>query len=83
MPDTPTIYTSETCRDCQSTKRAFESRGVAVLEIDVNKTPGAVPALKSMGYQQLPVVITKDDRWSGYRIDKILGHVSKVTRHAS
>lgn len=83
MDTTLTVYTSEFCSECRSTKGEFSRRGVSFLEIDVNETPGAIAALKSMGYKQLPVVVTDDDRWSGHRLDKILAHISKLSRNVS
>lgn len=52
-------------------------------KIDVEQTPGARHALTAMGFSQLPVVITDEDKWSGYRLDKILADIGKVNRDAS
>lgn len=75
MTSHPTVYTSDECNKCTRTKGEFERRGVAITEINVEETPGAVPALKAMGFGELPVVVTDDDRWSGHRLDKILMYI--------
>ena len=78
MTSNPTVYTSDECSKCIRTKGEFERRKVA--EINVEETPGAVPALKAMGFGELPVVVTDDDRWSGHRLDKILRYISHRPR---
>lgn len=80
MTSHPTVYTSDECNKCTRTKGEFERRGVAITEINVKETPGAVPALKAMGFGELPVAVTDDDRWSGHRLDKILMYIRHRTR---
>lgn len=52
-------------------------------KINVEETPGAIHALKAMGFSELPIVVTDDDRWSRYRLDKILTDIGKDCRDAS
>lgn len=34
-------------------------------------SPEAVEKIKSLGYLQVPVIVTDTEHWSGYRPDKI------------
>lgn len=66
-----TIYTRNNCVQCHATKRAIESRGFAFDLINLDQTPEAVDELRALGYRQLPVVITEQESWSGFRPDMI------------
>lgn len=84
MTSVPTvIYTSPHCDKCTKTVGEYERRHWPVRTIDVEQTPGALHALTAMGFTQLPVVITDEDEWSGYRLDKILADIGKACRDAS
>ncbi|MGB8665598.1 MAG: glutaredoxin domain-containing protein, partial [Serratia inhibens] len=39
--------------------------------IDLTQDQQALNHVKSLGYQQVPVIIAGDDHWSGFRPDKI------------
>lgn len=83
MTSIPTIYTSPYCNKCKKTIGEYERRHRPVRTIDVEQTPGALHALTAMGFTQLPVVITDEDKWSGHRLDKILADIGKGNRDAS
>lgn len=82
MTSVPTIYTSPYCDKCTKTIGEYERRQMPVKTIDVEQTPGALHALTAMGFRRLPVVITDEDKWSGYRLDKILADIGKGNRDA-
>lgn len=66
-----TIYTRNNCVQCHATKRAMESRGFDFELIDIDHHPDAADSLRAQGYRQLPVVVTDDASWSGFRPDMI------------
>jgi glutaredoxin-like protein NrdH len=39
--------------------------------VDLSTDEGAYEMIKSLGYQQAPVVIAGDEHWSGFRPDMI------------
>jgi len=45
--------------------------GITYQLVDLDTRPDAIEQLQALGFRQLPVVITQDDRWSGFRPDKI------------
>lgn len=65
------IYTRNDCVQCHATKRAMESRGFAFELINLDQHPEAVDHLREKGYRQLPVVVTDQESWSGFRPDMI------------
>ena len=66
-----TIYTRNDCVQCHATKRAIESRGFTFDLVNLDLTPEAADDLRAQGYRQLPVVITDQESWSGFRPDMI------------
>jgi glutaredoxin-like protein NrdH len=66
-----TIYTRNDCVQCHATKRAIESRGFTFEMINLDANPEAADDLRALGYRQLPVVITEQESWSGFRPDMI------------
>lgn len=66
-----TIYTRNDCVQCHATKRAMESRGFAFDLVDLDHTPDAINELRARGFRQLPVVVTEQESWSGFRPDMI------------
>ena len=65
------IYTRNDCVQCHATKRAMESRGLSFELINLDEQPDAIDALREQGFRQLPVVMTGDTSWSGFRPDMI------------
>lgn len=66
-----TLYTSPSCRDCLSTKRDLNKRGIDYEEIDLSTNPELVDALRAENFQKMPVVKVGDRSWSGYQPDEI------------
>lgn len=65
------IYTRNDCVQCHATKRAIESRGFTFELINLDSNPEAADNLRARGYRQLPVVVTEQESWSGFRPDLI------------
>ncbi|MFP2516485.1 glutaredoxin-like protein NrdH [Buttiauxella agrestis] len=66
-----TIYTRNDCVQCHATRRAIENRGFTFEMINLDVNPEAADDLRALGYRQLPVVITEQESWSGFRPDMI------------
>ena len=65
------IYTKDNCVQCNATKNAMDKKGIDYQLVNLDSEPAAVETLKSLGYRQVPVVMTVDQHWSGFRPDKI------------
>ncbi|HID9886365.1 TPA: glutaredoxin-like protein NrdH [Serratia marcescens] len=65
------IYSKPDCVQCNATYRAFDKQGIDYQVIDLTQDQQALNHVKSLGYQQVPVIIASDDHWSGFRPDKI------------
>lgn len=66
-----TLYTKPGCVQCAATHRAFDTKGIEHVEVDVTEDFGALEHIKSLGYRQAPVIIAGAEHWSGFRPDKI------------
>lgn len=70
---TITIYSKPACVQCNSTYRAFDSKGLAYVVVDLTEVPAALEyVMNELGYSQAPVVVVDDENhWSGFRPDLI------------
>ena len=66
-----TVYSRPDCYGCKATHRALSKKNIPYTSIDVSQDPGAHDYVKSLGYTSLPVVVTDNEHWSGYRPDRI------------
>lgn len=64
-----TVYTKNNCQPCKFTKRYLESNNIPYQEFNVEEDPQALNWVTEMGYQQVPVVVSGFDHWSGLRPD--------------
>jgi len=65
------IYTKNNCIQCNATKNALDKKGLDYQLINLDSEPAHIAMLKSLGYQQVPVVMAGQEHWSGFRPDKI------------
>lgn len=66
-----TVYGKPLCVQCDATKRSLNSQRIEFDYIDVSEDPDALAKIKAMGYLQVPVVVAGEERWSGFRPDKL------------
>ncbi|MFA3762139.1 glutaredoxin-like protein NrdH [Yersinia sp. 2538 StPb PI] len=73
------IYSKPDCVQCNATYRAFDKQGISYQTIDLTADLQALNHVKSLGYQQVPVIIAGNEHWSGFRPDKINALVQAVS----
>ena len=66
-----TVYSKPSCVQCDATYRALNKPGLDYEAVDITTDAEALENVKSLGYQQAPVVFADGDHWSGFRPDKI------------
>ena len=71
MKNAITVYSKPNCVQCSATYRALDKKGIEYQKIDVSQDPRSLEFIRSLGYAQVPVVVTGQDHWSGFRPDKI------------
>ncbi|MEY4476365.1 MAG: glutaredoxin-like NrdH family protein [Pseudomonadota bacterium] len=73
------IYSKPDCVQCNATYRALDKQGITYQIIDLTQDAQALSHVKSLGYQQVPVIIAGNEHWSGFRPDKINALVQAVS----
>lgn len=73
------IYSKPDCVQCNATYRAFDKHGISYQIIDLTEDEKALNHVKSLGYQQVPVIVVGNEHWSGFRPDKINALVQSVS----
>lgn len=72
-----TVFTKPSCVQCNATYRALDKAGLSYSSIDLTVDETALDTMKSLGFQQAPVVMETDDdgnvidSWSGFNPIKI------------
>lgn len=66
-----TVYTTNNCPQCFTTKLALKKRGIAFEQIDITGNAAMQEKLKSRGHRSMPVVVTDTDEWAGFLPHKI------------
>lgn len=73
MATTIDVYSAPGCNQCVATKAWLRRNGFTYNEIDVSVDEEAQSRCKAMGYTELPVVVTGEQHWSGFRYDRLAG----------
>lgn len=73
-----TVYTNPSCIQCEQTKRYLTLNSVKFDVIDMSTDPASLDMVKGLGFRAAPVVITDDDMWSGFNLEKLSKLVSSV-----
>lgn len=66
-----TVYTKPSCQQCTATYRALDKKGIPYNSVDITVDVEAGDRLRSLGYQQAPVVTAGENHWTGFRPDLI------------
>ena len=66
------LFSKPSCYQCEATKKYLNNRNVLYEEIDVS---GDSSELEKLGFRSVPVVVTSEESWFGFRPEK-LQHLS-------
>lgn len=66
-----TVYSNPNCTQCEQTKRYLSLKGIEFESKMIQDSPEVMPLIEEKGYRSAPVVVTPDDSWSGFRLDKL------------
>lgn len=66
-----TVYTKPSCQQCIATKKELERKGLEYVSLDVTEDEEAMNKVVQLGFRSMPVVVTENDNWSGFRVDKL------------
>lgn len=72
-----TVYSNPNCVQCENTKRFLNQKGLEFESKMIQDSPEIMPLIKEKGYRTAPVVVTDDDSWSGFNLEKLNGLFSE------
>ena len=72
-----TVYSNPNCVQCENTKRFLNQKGLEFESKMIQDSPEIMPLIKEKGYRTAPVVVTDDDSWSGFNLEKLNGLLSE------
>lgn len=61
-----TVYTKNSCPFCDRTKEFLDELGVEYNVRNIEEDDSNFQEVIDLGYQQVPVVVTDTDSWSGH-----------------
>lgn len=73
-----TVYTKYNCVKCDQTTKALDRYGVEYITVNLDENTEALAEVKQQGFLAAPVVVTADDSWGGFRLDKIIQNFGKA-----
>jgi glutaredoxin-like protein NrdH len=65
------VYTLPACVQCDSTKRVLTRSEIPYEEVDLSQDVEAMAYVRELGYSAAPIVVSGEDHWSGFRMDKL------------
>ena len=77
-----TVNGTHACVQCAATTRFLDKRDVPYEFIDLDENQAKLAALRADGFQQIPVIETPSERFTGFnpnRLEKAIAEVRAVT----
>jgi len=71
------VYTNPNCSQCEMTKRHLSVNDIKFEVKNVVDSPEIIPLIQEKEYKTAPIVVTDDDSWSGYNLNKLNALVEK------
>jgi glutaredoxin-like protein NrdH len=73
-----TVYTTPSCPQCEMTKKVLTKGNIRFDVVDLSTDDDAMEMVKGMGYVSAPVVIAKEQSWSGFRLGLLEGVIAMI-----
>lgn len=71
------VYTTPNCVQCRMVKKVLTDNNVKFESIDLSQDEKSMTMVKSLGYSAAPVVISDEDHFAGFRLEKIKDFIDK------
>ena len=66
-----TVYSNPNCVQCENTKRFLTQNKIEFESKMLQDSPEVFPLIMEKGYKTAQVVVTDNDSWSGFKLDKL------------
>lgn len=65
------VFGKPGCQQCRASVKVLKSHGAEFEYVDVSKDTAAAVEVARLGYTSVPVVVTDDEHWFGFRPGKL------------
>jgi glutaredoxin-like protein NrdH len=65
------VYTNENCIQCDRTKKFLDDNNIPYKTISLADNMDDAKKFVEMGFRSAPIVETKNEVWSGFKLDKL------------
>lgn len=65
------VFGKPGCQQCRASVKVLTNHGAEFEYVDVSKDTAAAVEVARLGYKSLPVVVTEDEHWFGFRPGKL------------
>lgn len=65
------VYSNPNCIQCERTKLFLEQKGFEYEAKMLQDSPEIYSLIEEKGYKTAPIVVTDNDSWSGFNLDKL------------
>jgi glutaredoxin-like protein NrdH len=66
-----TVYSNPNCVQCEQTKKYLKLKNIEFESKMIADSPEVFALIEEKGYKSAPVVVTDNDSWSGFKLDKL------------
>lgn len=66
------VYSKSNCPACSRTKEFLETMHIRYEEFNIEENDSNFNEVIEMGFQQVPVVVCGEDKWSGHQPSKLM-----------
>lgn len=73
------VYSKNNCINCKKTVKLLDNLGASYSLVKIDEDPEALQKVMDMGFRSAPVVVTSEDRWSGFDEKRIREFASGVS----
>lgn len=74
------VYGRPNCIQCRYTTRELDNLGIGYIYVDIDADPDAREAVEETGITTLPVVVTADGVFGGFKPDRLRALASRSSR---
>jgi glutaredoxin-like protein NrdH len=66
-----TVYTNPSCVQCDMTKKFLDKNEINYKVVDLSQDQESLDMVLGLGFSAAPVVIAGDDKWAGFKLDRL------------
>lgn len=77
-----TVYSKPNCNQCRATYRKLDKARIEYTVVDITTDPAGEAIARATGELSMPIVVTADGTWGGFRDERLAAFIAKVAAAA-